>query len=325
MKRIYALACALACLLCAPGATAQDKYPSRPVKFIVGSVPGGVHDIIGRLWAERVKSTFGATVIENRGGVGGYIGAAETALAKPDGYTIFLASTSTHVLVPAVVAKPRYDPIKDFAPATIFAGSSVSIVVGPALQVSTLAELIDHAKANPGKLTLGTAGPGTITHVAAELFKQLAGGLDMVAVHYKGAGPGLADLMSGHIPVFTPNVTSNVLQLHRAGKIRVLAIASAERLQGVPDIPTAIEAGIPGMVARMFYGITTPAGTPRAVLDVIHQATQEALRDEAFQQILIKAGFEPTAGMGPDKAASFIVDEAKRWTPIVKATGTTIN
>ncbi len=325
MTSINAAIVFLALLIAPCGLAAQERYPSRPVKLIVGSVPGGVHDIIGRLWAERVKATFSGFVIDNRGGVGGYIGAADTAAAKPDGYTIFLASTSTHILVPALVTKSRYDPIKDFAPAAIFAGSSVSIVVSPLLPVNTLQELIDHARANPGKLTSGTAGPGTITHIAGELFWQLAGGLKIEPVHYKGAGPGLADLMSGHIPVFTPNVTSNVLQLHRAGKIRILAIASPERLTAMPDIPTASEAGVPGMVARMFYGIVAPAGTPRAVLAHIHHATEEAIRDEAFQQILTKAGFEPIVDLGLDQLVPYIIDESKRWTPIVKATGAKID
>lgn len=304
---------------------AQEKYPSRPVRLVIGSAPGGVHDIIGRLWADRVRGTFPSVLVETKSGVGGYLGAAEVAASKPDGYTLFVASTSTHVLVPAVVARQRFDPIKDFAPATIFAGSSISFVVTPSLPVRTLREFIDYAKAHPGKITMGTAGPGTLTHVGGELFKQLAGGLDIVAAHYKGAGPGLADVMSGHIPFFAPNVTGNVLQLHRAGKIRMLAVASSERLEAIPEIPTASEAGVPGMVARMFYAISAPAGTPRPMLDLINESTQEAMRDAAFRSSLSKAGFEPIVGMGPDQAAPYVVEEHRRWTPIVKSTGVKID
>jgi tripartite-type tricarboxylate transporter receptor subunit TctC len=163
----------------------QERYPVRPVRLVIPSVPAGVHDVIGRVWAERVKPQFGAIVIDNRGGGAGSIGANDVAHSAPDGYSILLGSTTTHVLVTPVMANPPYDPVKDFSAVTVFAYSSTSIVVNPSVPVHTLAELIAYAKANPGKLSCGSAGIGSITHLAGEYFKQLAGGL--VAVPYKGS------------------------------------------------------------------------------------------------------------------------------------------
>ena len=169
-------------------APAQDRYPLRPVRLVIPSVPAGVHDVIGRVWAERVKPQFGALVIDNRGGGAGSIGANDVAHAAPDGYSILLGSTTTHVLVTPVMANPPYDPVKDFSAVTVFAYSSTSIVVNASVPVRTLSELIAYAKANPGKLSYGSAGVGSITHLAGEYFKQLAGGLDIVAVPYKSFG-----------------------------------------------------------------------------------------------------------------------------------------
>ena len=167
-------------------AVAQERYPLRPVRLVIPSVPAGVHDVIGRVWAERVKPLFGAIVIDNRGGGAGSIGANDVAHSPPDGYSILLGSTTTHVLVTPVMANPPYDPVKDFSAVTVFAYSSTSIVVNPSVPARTLAELIAYAKANPGKLSYGSAGTGSITHIAGEHFKQLAGGLEIVAVPYKG-------------------------------------------------------------------------------------------------------------------------------------------
>jgi len=186
-------------------ARTQDRYPSRPVRLVIPSVPAGVHDVIGRVWAERVKPQFGTIVIDNRGGGGGSIGANDVAHAQPDGYSILLGSTSTHVLVPPTMANPPYDPVKDFSAVCVFAYSSTSIVVHPSLPVRTLAELIAYARAHPGKLSYGAAGTGSITNLAGEYFKQLAGGLDIPVVPYRGIGQGLADLASGQIPMFSAN------------------------------------------------------------------------------------------------------------------------
>ena len=302
-------------------ARAQGRYPNRPVRLVIPSVPAGVHDVIGRLWAERVKPILGTIVVDNRGGGGGGIGANDVAHSAADGYSILLCSTSTQVLVPAGMPNPTYDPVKDFAAVSVFSFSSTSIVINPSVPARTLQEFIAHSKANPGKLSYGSAGNGSITNMAGELFKQLAGGLDIVHVPYRGIGQGVADLISGQIPMFSANATAQILDLHNAGKLRILSVNSESRLKAAPDIPTSIEAGLPDMVAQTTFGIFAPAGTPKPIIDRLNEVTQQAMADEQFQNELLRLGFEPVRGAGPEKAAQIFQGELKRWTPMLKAGG----
>jgi tripartite-type tricarboxylate transporter receptor subunit TctC len=302
-------------------AFAQGAYPDRPIKLIVPFAPGGVVDAVGRLWAEKVKPTLGTIVIENQGGGGGVIGAQEVARAASDGYTLLLGNTSTQVLNPSSMPKPPYDPVKDFTPITIIAITATCIVVNSSVPAKNLKELIEYAKANPNKLSYGSAGAGTLTNLTGELFKHITGLKDIVHVPYKGAGPGITDLVSGHIPMMTPNVTGQLLELHRAGKVRILAVTSPERLKGAPDIPTAVESGMPDMIAQLFNGVFAPAGTPRPVVDKVALATKTALADKDFQESLVKSGFEPVLDSGPEKTQKFLADELRRWPPILQAAG----
>jgi tripartite-type tricarboxylate transporter receptor subunit TctC len=303
-------------------ALAQERYPARPVRLVIPAVAGGVHDVIGRVWAEKIKPHFGAVVIDNRGGGGGLIAATEIARAQPDGYSLLMGSTTTHVLLTPMLANPPYDPVKDFSAVVVFAYSSTSVVIHPSVPARTLKELIDYAKANPGKLSYGSAGNGSITNLAGELFKQRAGGLDIVHVPYKGIGQVLVDLLSGQIPMMSANATAQILELNRSGKVRILSVNSQARIRGAPDIPTSIEAGLPGMLAQTTFGIFAPAGTAKPILERLNQVTQQVLADEPFQQELLKLGFEPMAGVGPDKAAGVFQDELVRWTPILRTVST---
>ena len=303
----------------ARGAQAQENYPNRPIRLVVPSVAGGVHDVVGRLWAERVKPILGTLVIDNRGGGGGVIAATAVAQSPADGYSILLGSTSTHALVPQTMASPPYDPVKDFAAVAIFAFSSTSIVINPALPVRTLKDFIAYAKANPGKLSYGSAGNGSITNMAGELFKELAGNLDIVHIPYKGIGQGIADIIGGQIPVFSANATAQILDLHRTGKVRILSVNSAERIKAAPDIPTSIESGLPGMVAQTTFGIFAPAGTPPRIVDRLDQVTQQVMVEESFQRELLRLGFEPVLGVGGEKAATVFKEEVERWRPIIKS------
>ena len=302
-------------------ALAQATYPDRPIKLIVPFSPGGVVDAVGRLWAEKIKTRLTTIVVENQGGAGGVIGAQEVARATPDGYTLLLGNTSTQVLNPVVMPKPPYDTLKDFVPITIIAITATCIVVNAAVPVKTLKEFIAYAKANPNKLSYGSAGAGTLTNLTGEMFKHLTGINDIVHVPYKGAGPGITDLVSGHIPMMTPNVTGQLLELHNAGKVRILAVTSPGRLKGAPEIPTAIEAGIPDMIAQLFNGLFAPAGTPKPIIDKVASATNAVMQDNDFQATLIKSGFEPVLDSGPDKARAFVSDEVRRWPSILKAAG----
>jgi tripartite-type tricarboxylate transporter receptor subunit TctC len=300
---------------------AEGKYPDRPIRLIVPFSPGGVVDVIGRQWAEKMTSQLGTIIVENQGGGGGTIGAAEVARAKPDGYTILLGNTSTMVLNPAIMARPPYDPIKNFTPISVIAISVSGIMVHSSVPAQNLQEFIAYAKANSSKLSYGSAGAGTMTNLAGELFKQIIGTPDIVHVPYKGAGPAIADLISGHIPMATVNVTGQLLDLHRAGKIRILAVASPDRLKGAPDIPTAIESGLPNMVAQLFNALFVPAGTPKPIVDQIDQASHKVLTDVNFQKALINSGLEPILDSSPEQTQRFLQEEIARWTPIVKSAG----
>jgi tripartite-type tricarboxylate transporter receptor subunit TctC len=302
-------------------AFAQSKYPERPIKLMIAFSAGGVNDVVGRQWADRVRTLLGTVYVENQGGGTGTIATGEVARAQPDGYTILLGSTSTLVLNPMTMAKVPYDAIKDFTPVAILCVSTTSVVVHASVPAKTLKELIGYAKANSGKLSYGSAGTGTMSNLSGELFKQLAGLNDLVHIPYKGAGPGLTDLVSGHIPVMTPNITGQVLELHRTGKIRILAMNARERLKAAPDIPTAIEEGLPNMIGQLFLGLFAPAATPTAVIDRITEATHKAMADPEFQKVLIASGLEALPDSNSEKAKRFIDDEIARWGPVVKAAG----
>lgn len=291
------------------------------VRLIVPFSPGGATDVVGRLWADRMRSVLGTVVVENRGGGGGVIGAEEVARAPPDGHTFLMGNSSTQVILPAAMTPPPYDPLKDFSSLYILCMAPNSIVVHESVPVHTLQELIAYAKANPGKLSYGSAGTGTITNLTGELFKQLIGAPDIVHIPYKGSAPGVTDLASGHIPMMTPNIGGPLLAFHRAGKIRILAITWTERIKAAPDIPTAIEAGLPGMVAANLNGVFAPAGLPAALAGEIGKATRTAMQDDSFTKPMIDSGFEPITDSGPEQATRLVRDELARWTPVIKSIG----
>jgi tripartite-type tricarboxylate transporter receptor subunit TctC len=303
----------------APG-EAFAQYPTRPIRVVVPFPPGGVVDTVGRMWVQRVSPSLGAMVADNRPGAGGVIGAGEVARAQPDGHTLLIGNTSTQVLNPAIMARPPYDPGKDFATVDIIAISATSIIVHPSLPVRSLGELVRYAKANPGKLSYASAGAGTITHLAGEMFKQRAGNLQIVHVPYKGVGLATTDLVSGYVPMLVANVTGQLLSLHETGKIRILAVNVPARLKGAPNIPTASPT-VPNMVATLFTGVFAPAGTPKPIIDRVSQATRKALADKSFQKLLLDSGIEPVLDSSPEKAQRFIDEERGRLMPVIEATG----
>ena len=306
-------------------ALAQARYPDRPIKLIVPFVPGGVNDIVARLWADRVKSSLGSVFIENQGGAGGAVGGAAVAHAQPDGYTLLLGGAGSQVLNPLGMSKPLYDPIKDFEPIAILALSALTLAVNPALPVHTLKELIAYAKANPGKMIYGSAGPGTMTHLAGELFKSLAGTPDIVHVPYKGSGASLTDAISGELPLVVANVTGQVLELNKSGKLRMIAVTSPQRLVADPAIPTAIELGLPGMISVNFTGLFAPARTPKAIIERIATATRAALAEEDIRKNLVEQGLEPYADPTPEKTRRFVEEDIARWGPVVRKIGLKLN
>ena len=302
-----------------PFAAYAQQYPARPIRVIVPFPPSGVMDIVGRMWAQRVTPHLGTMVVENRPGAGGVIGAGEVVRAQPDGYTLLIGNTSTQVLNPAVMKRPPYDPAKDFVTIDIVAVSTTAIMAHPSTPVRNVKELIAYAKANPGKLSYGSAGAGTLTHLAGEMFNQRTG-LKILHVPYKGVGPASTDLVSGYIPLLVANVTGHFLGLRDAGKIRIIAVNGSERLKALPDVPTSNET-IKNMVAQLFVGVFAPAGTPRSIVDQVSQATRKTLADPAFQKLLLDSGVEPVLDSSPEKAQRFVDQEHERLIPVVKAAG----
>ncbi len=272
-----------------------------------------------------MRPLLGTVVVDNIGGGGASLGAAAVARARPDGYTLLLGGTLPHVNEALLKSQPLYDPVKDLDPIAAVAANVLCIAVHPSVPVQTLKELIAYAKANPGKLSYGHAGVGSIQHLTGELFKSLAGTPDIAPVPYRGTGPLIADLLGGQIQMGTPGVTGQVLEFHRSGKLRVLAVTSPTRLVAAPELPTAAELGFPGMTVRGSIGLLAPAGTPKGIIEQIAQATRTAVAEPAFQRILIDAGIEPTLDSNPEKFRRSLAADVALWTPVVKALGLKID
>jgi len=318
-RQFLNLAAGAAALPAVPRTARAQAYPSRPIRLVIPFPPGGAFDAVGRPWADKMKPLLGTVVVENIGGGGGSLGVAAVARARPDGYTLVLGGTITHVNEALLKSRPQYDPIKDLDPIAAVAANVLSIAVHPAVPAQTLKEFIAYAKANPGKLSYGHAGVGSIQHLTGELFKSLAGTPEIVQVPYRGTGPLITDIVGGQVQMGTPGVTGQVIELHRSGKMRVLALTSPTRLVAAPELPTAVEQGFPGMTVMGSLGLLAPAGTPAGIIEQIAQATRTAVAEAAFKQMLIDAGIEPTLDSDPEKFRRSLAADVDLWTPVVKA------
>ena len=318
-RRFLRLAAGVAALPAVSGRARAQAYPTRPIRLVIPFPPGGAFDAVGRPWADKVKPLLGTVVVENIGGGGSSLGAAAVARARPDGYTLLLGGTQTHVNEALLKSRPLYDPVKDLDPIAGVAANVLCIAVHSAVPAQTLKELIAYAKANPGKLSYGHSGLGSIQHLAGELFKSLAGTPDIVQVPYRGTGPLITDLVGGQVPMGTPGVTRPLIEFHRSGKIRVLAVTSAARLVAAPELPTAAELGFPGMIVKGSIGLLAPAGAPTAIVEQIALATRTAIAEPAYQQMLVSAGIEPTLDSSPEKFRHSLAADVALWAPIVKA------
>ena len=320
-REVLALGFTALSALAPRAAFAQARYPDRPIRLVIPFPPGGGFDAIGRPWAEKIKPLLGTIVVENQGGGGSSLGAASVARARPDGYTILLGGSSTHITEAILKSRPLYDPLKDLEPISNIAVAPFALAMHPSVPATTLLEFIAYVKANPGKLSYGHAGVGSLNHLTGELLKSLAGIPGLVQVPYRGSGPATTDTLAGQVQMVTPAVTAPLLEYHHTGKLRILAVTSPARLIAAPDIPTAVEAGVPGMVSQQLIGLFAPAGTPKAIIDQIASATRTALAEKAYQQFLIEAGFEPDIDSTPEKFRRVIEDDIAKWTPVVKAIG----
>jgi tripartite-type tricarboxylate transporter receptor subunit TctC len=257
-------------------------------------------------------------VVENKAGAGGAIGATEAARASPDGYTLLLGTTTTQIINPGTLANPAYDAVKDFMLIGMVSMTPTCIIVNPNVPAMSLQELVALLKANPGKYSYGSAGPGTVTNLTGELLKLQAGRLQMTHVPYKGGGPAMQDLIAGHIPVITPILSSAVLAQHRAGRARILGVNSDKRLKAAPELPTSIEAGIPDMRVEVFNAVFAPAGTPPQASELLRSATLKMRADPAFAQDIERAGAELFSLPDEEK---FVREEAARWAKVIRDIG----
>src|SRR5438105_1002185 len=282
-RQCLQLAGAAAALPAAARNARAQSYPARPIQLVIPFPPGGAFDAIGRPWADRMKTVLGTVVVENQGGGGSSLGAASVARARPDGYTILLGGSSTHITEAILKSRPLYDPLKDLEPISNIAVAPFALAMHPSVPATTLLEFIAYVKANPGKLSYGHAGVGSLNHLTGELLKSLAGISGLVQVPYRGSGPATTDTLSGQVQLVTPAVTAPLLEFHHTGKLRILAVTSPTRLIAAPDIPTAVEAGVPGMVSQQLIGLFAPAGTPKAIIEQIAQANRTALAEKSSQ------------------------------------------
>ena len=304
-------------------ARAQGKFPDKPIRLVVPFAPAGPTDIIGRKTAEKMTALLGQTMlVDNKAGAAGSIGAVEVKNAKADGYTLLFAPSSTHAVNPTAFVHPAYDAVKDFTPISSICVNPLVLAVHPSMPDSVLG-LAELMRKNPGKYSYGSSGTGSILHLAAEYYKREMGGLDVVHVPYRGSMPALQDLMSGQI-AWMFETFSTTLQQHKAGKLRILAYANAKRAPIAPEIPTMIEAGVPGYEAYTFNLILGPASTTPAAVEVLDQASRKLMADPDMLKFLDDIAAVPITDTTPERTAKFIHDEIAKWAPVIKAAGVTI-
>jgi tripartite-type tricarboxylate transporter receptor subunit TctC len=322
MRLIVAIAAALAALT-ACSALAQT-YPNKPIRLVLAYAAGGAMDMSGRVIAPLLQESMGQPVIvENRTGGAGNIGAEAVAKSAPDGYTV-LFYADAYTIAPSLFAKLPFDPVNDFIPITQMISGAHILVGHPSVPAANLAELIDYAKKNPGKLAYGSPGNGTPQHLAAELFKTLAGNLDITHVPYKGGGQAIGDVVGGQIPLASLGLPPTVQHI-KAGKLRAFAVTSKARQRLLPDTPTYQEAGIPGFETVQWWGPAVPAGTPAPVVKRLYDEFVKALRNAALVERFNAAGLEVTPSASPDAFSAFIKQEIERWAPIVKKSGARVD
>ena len=297
---------------------AAQNYPAQPIKILVATPPGGIADLVGRTFAQKLGEGGKTGVVENRTGAGGAIAAEAAAKAAPDGYTIYVSMHQTNAILPHLMSKLPYDPLKDFAPILNATASYNILVVHPSVPAKTVKELIAYAKANPGKLTYASQGNGSSGHVVGEQFKRLAG-VDIAHVPYRGAAPASQDLVAGHVSMMFDIVPLARTQI-AAGKIRGLAVASPQRLAAVPDVPTMTEAGFPQIEGGPWFGLVAPAGTPRAVVDWLNAEGRKAFSAPDVRDRFIAQGVLLPLGT-PEQYGAFIAAEYKRWGEIIQSLG----
>ena len=304
-------------LVCAP-VTAQT-YPAKPVRIIVPFAPGGTADTLGRIAAAKLTQSLGQTfVVENRPGAGGLVGSEQASNSAPDGYTLVVSGVASHVIAPALAAKPPFDPVKDFTHIALFGGPPAVFGVHPSLPTKDLKAFVALAKSKPRELTYGSPGNGTQGHLMAELFRQRAG-IDIVHVPYKGASIAVVDIVAGHIHAISTTLTTASAQI-RAGRVRALAISSESRLADYPGVPTFRDAGYRDVVGTVWFSLSGPAGMPLDAVNRLNGEVRKVLELPDVRERLRPDGILPNQ-LDAKAFSAFMVAEVKRWGPIVRASG----
>lgn len=314
MRAVLAL-CALVCT-----AALAQNYPSRPVRLVVPFPAGGSADLIGRAAAKKMSEGLGQqVVVENRAGAGGTIGAGAVAKSPADGYTLGLGTVSTLGMAPVVRANPPYDSLAAFAPVSLVASAPFILVVNASVPAKSLAELVALAKSKPGGLNFASIGDGTLQHFTGESFKSLAG-VDIVHVPYKGVAPALVDLLAGQVQIGFDILASFQLQNLQSGRLRALAVLGPARVAQLPSVPTAAEAGLPGLAATAWFGLIAPKGTPAEVVARLNGEVRKAVASAELREAIATQGLEPAAD-SPQEFAELIEKEIARWAQVVKTSG----
>ena len=310
-RLLAAMVAAFACL----GVFAQD-YPNKPIKLLVPFPPAGGTDTLSRAIAQSISTnTKWTIVVENKPGAGGNIGLDAAAKSPPDGYTIAMGQTANLAVNPTLYSNLPFDPVKDFAPIALISSQPLIVVVSAASQYKTLKDLVNAAKANPGKINMASAGNGTIGHIGGEIFQRRAG-IKMTHVPYKGAGPAVTDLIGGSVDTIFGN-SQSVGGLIAGGRLRPLAVTAAKRLATLPDVPTVAELGYPGFEAATWSGLVAPVGTPKVIVDKLNAEANRALGTSEMRAKLAEDGSTPLGGT-PEQFAAFIKSENAKWGAAVR-------
>ena len=307
------------------GAKAEDRYPSKPVRIVVSFSAGGPTDTVARVMGAKMGELLGQQfVVENKVGAGGNIGADLVAKAPPDGYTLLMATVSTHAINPGLYKNMPYDPVRDFAPIGQVGVTPTLLGVHPSVPATDVKSLVALIKENPGKFTYGSSGLGSILHLCGEQFKALAGGVNAVHVPYRGSAPMMSDLVGGQISMAF-DATPTALPQAQSGAIRAIGAGMATRMRAMPELPTLQEQGLKGFECYTWNAILAPADTPQPIVDRLSEAINKALDDPAVFKRLQEAGIDPTPGSTPKQATAFIKAELAKWAPIIKASGAHID
>lgn len=321
MNRMTTLMACLGIACCSP-AWAQD-YPAKPVRLVVTASPGATSDMLARTMADQLGKSMNASfVVENRPGAGGNIAGDYVAKSPADGYTLLLASVSSHAINPSLYKKMPYDSVKDFSPIIVLASNPNALVVSPASGIRSVAELIQAAKAQPGKLSFSSGGNGTSQHLAGELFKSMTG-VELMHVPYKGSPEALTAVARNDTTMMFPNIP-NAMALAKNGSVRMLAVTTKERLPWLPDVPTLHESGLPGFEAVAWFGLVAPTGTPDVVIQRLNAESRKILAMPEVQKQLISQGFDIMGG-SPDDFRTFLQSEIEKWGKVVRQSGAAVN